>query len=149
MKSFKLYFVEKTILGLEETIYIDEIGQLKAKLDTGNGAFNVLHGEDIQQDGKLVRFTTDKAIVLEKPISSRITINLGAGNTEERPVVLLNVKIGNKIFKDIPFSIGDRKDNVHKVLIGKNFIQTNLNALVDVSLIDVASKNLEADYKNV
>jgi hypothetical protein len=143
MVTFKQYFVEKTILGLEETIYIDGVGQLRAKLDTGNGAFNVLHGVDIVQNGELVRFTTENGVVLEKPISDHITINLGAGNKEDRPVVLLNVKVGSKIFKNIPFSIGNRSENTHKVLIGKNFIHQNLDALIDVSLVDVASKNLE------
>ena len=143
MRSFKQYFVEKTVLGLEETIYIDGVGQLRAKLDTGNGAFNVLHGEDIQQDGEMVRFTTENGIVLEKPISDHITINLGAGNKEDRPVVLLNVKIGDRIFHEIPFSIGNRSENTHKVLIGKNFIQNELDALIDVSLSDVAQQNIE------
>ena len=145
MRSFKQYFVEKTVLGLEETIYIDGVGQIRAKLDTGNGAFNVLHGEDIQQDGEMVRFTTENGVVLEKPFSDHITINLGAGNTEDRPVVLLNVKIGNKIFKDIPFSIGNRSQNTHKVLIGKNFIQKELDALIDVGLSDVANQNIEVN----
>ena len=145
MVTFKQYFVEKTILGLEETIYIDGIGQLKAKLDTGNGAFNVLHGTDIAEDGEMVRFTTENGVVLEKPVSDHITINLGAGNTEDRPVVLLNVKIGNKVFRKIPFSIGNRSENVHKVLISKNFIGQELDALIDVSLVDAASKNLEVN----
>jgi hypothetical protein len=145
MRSFKQYFVEKAVLGLEETIYIDGVGQIRAKLDTGNGAFNVLHGEDIQQDGEMVRFTTDKGVVLEKPISDHITINLGAGNKEDRPVVLLNVKIGDKVFRDIPFSIGNRSENSHKVLIGKLFIQSNLDALIDVSAVDIADKNIEVN----
>ena len=145
MRSFKQYFVEKTVLGLEETIYIDGVGQIRAKLDTGNGAFNVLHGEDIQQDGEVVRFTTENGVVLEKPISDHITINLGAGNKEDRPVVLLNVKIGNKVFRDIPFSIGNRSENSHKVLIGKLFIQNELDALIDVGLADVAHKNIEVN----
>jgi hypothetical protein len=143
MRSFKQYFLEKTVLGLEETIYIDGVGQLRAKLDTGNGAFNVLHGVDIQQDGDVVRFTTENGVVLEKPISDHITINLGAGNTEDRPVVLLNVKIGDRIFKNIPFSIGNRSENTHKVLIGKLFIQQELDALIDVGLSDVAKHNIE------
>lgn len=145
MTNFKQYYVEKTVLGLEETIYVDGVGQLKAKLDTGNGAFNVLHGTEItpSKDGKMVRFTTEHGVVLEKPVSDHITINLGAGNMEDRPVVLLNVKIGDKIFRKIPFSIGDRSENTHKVLISKNFIQNELDALIDVSLIDAAAKNLE------
>jgi len=145
MRSFKQYFVEKTVLGLEETIYIDGVGQIRAKLDTGNGAFNVLHGIDIQQDGDMVRFTTENGVVLERPISDHITINLGAGNKEDRPVVLLNVKMGDKIFRQIPFSIGNRTENSHKVLIGKNFIQNELDALIDVGLSDVAKQNIEVN----
>lgn len=143
--TFKQYYVEKTVLGLEETVYVDGVGQIKAKLDTGNGAFNVLHGTDIKEDGKMVRFTTENGVVLEKPVVDHIVINLGAGNTEDRPVVLLNVKIGNKKFRKIPFSIGNRTENTHKVLISKNFIQNELDALIDVSLVDAASKNLEVE----
>jgi hypothetical protein len=145
MRSFKQYFVEKTVLGLEETIYIDGVGQIRAKLDTGNGAFNVLHGIDIQSDGNVVRFTTENGVVLEKPVSDHITINLGAGNKEDRPVVLLNVKIGDKVFREIPFSIGNRTENTHKVLIGKLFIQNELDALIDVGLSDVAKQNIEVN----
>lgn len=145
MRSFKEYFVEKTVLGLEETIYIDGVGQIRAKLDTGNGAFNVLHGVEIEDDGEMVRFTTENGVVLEKPISDHITINLGAGNREKRPVVFLNVKIGDKKFREIPFSIGNRTENTHKVLIGKNFIRDELDALIDVSLQDVAKQNIKVD----
>jgi len=143
MATFKQFFVEKSILGLEETIYVDGVGQLKAKLDTGNGAFNVLHGADIKEGGGMVRFTTENGVVLEKPVEDHITINLGAGNREDRPVVLLNVKVGNRVFKKVPFSIGDRSENIHKVLISKSFIQNELDALIDVSLVDVAHQNLE------
>ena len=143
MIDFKHFFVEKLIVGLEEILTLDGIGPIKAKLDSGNGAFNVLHGEDIQTDGKLVRFTTEGGISVEKEIKDTITINLGAGNKEERPVVLFNVKFGNKIFKDVPFSIGNRSENAHKILVGKNFIQQHLDALIDVSLTNVADKNLE------
>ncbi len=143
MISFKQFFMEKLIVGLEEILTLDGIGPIKAKLDSGNGAFNVLHGEDIQTDGKIVRFTTEGGISVEKEIQDTITINLGAGNKEERPVVLFDVKFGNRIFKDVPFSIGNRSENAHKILVGKNFIHTNLDALIDVSLVNVADKNME------
>ena len=146
MVSYTQFFIEKTVLGLEELIHLDGVGKLRSKLDSGNGAFNVLHGDDIQTDGKLARFTTEHGVSVEKPVQDTITINLGAGNKEERPVVLFNVKIGNRIFKDIPFSIGNRSENEHKVLIGKDFIQNQLDALIDVGLNNVAGKNLEADY---
>lgn len=145
MISFKQFFVEKLIVGLEEIITLEGIGSIKAKLDSGNGAFNVLHGEDIQTDGSTVRFTTEGGISVEKPIQDTITINLGAGNKEDRPVVLFNVKFGNKLFKDIPFSIGNRSENAHKVLIGKSFILDKIDALIDVGLNNVAGQGIEVD----
>jgi len=145
MIKFKQFFVEKLIVGLEEILTLDGIGPIKAKLDSGNGAFNVLHGEDIQTDGKIVRFTTEGGISVEKDIQDTITINLGAGNKEERPVVLFDVKFGNKNFKDVPFSIGNRSENAHKILVGKNFIHQHLDALIDVSLNNVAERGLEVN----
>jgi hypothetical protein len=151
MISFKQFFVEKIILGLEEDIIIDGVGTLAAKLDTGNGAYNVLHGEDLElgQDKQtqqpIVRFTTVNAIRLEKPVKETITINLGAGNTEERPVCLIDCMIGGKKFPNTPFSIGNRADNDHKVLIGKGFIGKNLDALIDVTLKNVADENINTN----
>lgn len=137
--------MEKLIVGLEEIITLEGIGPIKAKIDSGNGAFNVLHGEDIETDGQIVRFTTEGGISVEKPVQDTITINLGAGYEEKRQVVLFNVKFGNKSFKDIPFSIGDRSGNAHKVLVGKNFILHSLDALIDVGLNNVAEKGIEVD----
>ena len=152
MRSFKQFFVEKNILGLEEDIVVDGVGTISAKLDTGNGAYNVLHGEDLefgkdrQTNQPIVRFTTMNSIRLEKPVKDTITINLGGvDHTEERPVCLFDCAIGGKRFPNIPFSIGNRADNDHKVLIGKGFIGKNLDALIDVSLRNVANKNLTTD----
>ena len=145
MRSFLRFFIEKTILGLEELIWLDGVGKILAKLDTGNGAYNVLHGENIKMRGTDVEFTTINGKSLTKPIEDTITINVGAGTKEDRPVVLFNVKIGNSVFPNIPFSIGNRADNIHKVLIGKDFIGNNLNALIDVGLTNVAGKNLEVN----
>lgn len=151
MRSFKQFFVEKNILGLEEDIIVDGVGKISAKLDTGNGAYNVLHGEEIeygkdrQTQQPIVRFTTMNSIRLEKIVKDTITINLGAGNTEERPICLFDCVIGGKKFPNTPFSIGNRADNDHKVLIGKGFIGRELDALIDVALKNVADQHLTTD----
>ena len=75
-----------------------------------------------------------------------IVINVGAGNTEERPVVNFDLKIGNKEFKDIPFSVGNRSSNLFKILVSKDFIEKELDALIDVSQEDIAGKEVEATY---
>jgi hypothetical protein len=75
-----------------------------------------------------------------------IVINVGAGNTETRPVVNFDLKIGNKEFKDIPFSVGDRTTNLFKILVSKDFIENELDSLIDVSQENIAGEEREVDY---
>lgn len=143
MKEFQQFFCEKVILGLIENIDIDGIGVVSAKLDTGNGAYNVLHGENIEDDGNMIRFTSVNGFNVQKPIEEYVTINIGAGKTEDRPICMFDCKVGSKSFPNIPFSIGNRSDNQHKVLIGKSFIQKQLDALIDVGLTNVADNEMD------
>ena len=57
MITFKTFFEQKT-LGLIETINIEGIGPIAAKVDSGNGAYNVLHGVNVNVKGDKVIFTT-------------------------------------------------------------------------------------------
>tara|TARA_R100001591_G_C4274340_1_gene163332 strand:+ start:180 stop:620 length:441 start_codon:yes stop_codon:yes gene_type:complete len=145
MKKFKQFFAEKAVLGLIEFFDVDGVGKIPSKLDSGNGAFNVIHGEDIQIQGNKVHFKTVNNKRLMKDKVDDITINVGAGHTEDRPVVNFDLKIGNKEYKDIPFSIGDRTTNLFKILVSKDFIEKELDALIDVSQENIAHKEVEAE----
>ena len=145
MKKFKQYFEEKTVLGLIEFFHIDGVGKVAAKLDSGNGVFNVLHGEDIQLQGNKVFFRTVNGRTLIKDKKDTITINVGAGNTEDRPVVEFDMKVGDREFKGVPFSIGNRSSNIFKILVGKEFIEQELDALIDVGQENIAGSNVEAE----
>ena len=133
MKTFSDFYQNKRpILGVTEYITIDGIGSVVAKIDSGNEAYNVLHGIDIKDNGDdTVTFTTinDKKITL--PCTGSIDINIGSGNIESRPTVVLDITLKNKRYPNITFSIADRADNEQQVLIGEPFIE-RLNALVDV-----------------
>ena len=146
MKKFKQFFTEKAVLGLIEFFGVDGIGKIPSKLDSGNGAYNVIHGEDIQVQGNKVHFKTVNNKRLMKDKVDDITINVGAGNTEDRPVVNFDLKIGNKEFKNIPFSVGNRTSNLFKILVSKDFIEKELDALIDVSQENIADKDIEANY---
>lgn len=146
MKKFKQFFVEKQVLGLIELLELEGVGKIPAKLDSGNGAYNVLHGEDIQIQGNKVFFRTTNNKTLVKDIKNTITINVGAGNTEDRPVVAFNVKVGPHTFNNVLFSIGNRSTNVFKILVSKSFIEDELNALIDVSKENIADDNIEVDH---
>lgn len=143
MRSFK-HFFEQTVIGLIEKIDLYGIGPLQAKIDSGNGAYNVLHGEDITREGNKVTFTTVGNKRLIKDIEDMITINVGAGNIEERPVVLFRMKFGGQEFDNIPFSIGNRSSNDYKVLIGKEFIK-ELDALIDINAKNIADKQIQVE----
>jgi hypothetical protein len=143
MKNFKQFF-EKTVIGLIEKITLDGIGEVDAKIDSGNGAYNVLHGEDITRQGNKITFTTINGKRLIKDIEDTIAINVGAGNVEERPVVRFRMKFGGKQFNNVPFSIGNRTTNEYKILVGKDFIK-QLDALIDIDSNHIADKQIQVD----
>jgi len=146
MKKFKQFFIEKQVLGLIEHFDVDGVGKIPSKLDSGNGAYNVIHGEDIQLQGNKVHFLTVNNRRLMKDKVDEIVINVGAGNTEKRNVVNFDLKIGNKEFRDIPFSVGNRSSNLYKILVSKDFIENELDALIDVSQENIADREDEVDY---
>ena len=146
MKKFKQFFIEKQVLGLIEHFDVDGVGKIPSKLDSGNGAYNVIHGEDVQLQGNKVHFLTVNNRRLMKDKVDEIVINVGAGNTEKRNVVNFDLKIGNKEFRDIPFSVGNRSSNLYKILVSKEFIENELDALIDVSQENIADREDEVDY---
>lgn len=139
MINFKTFFEKNKPLGLIETIEFEELGPIEAKVDSGNGAYNVLHGVNIidNNDGKII-FDTVNNKKLKKDIVEKIDINVGSGNIETRPVVRFNIEIGGKQYPNTKFSIGDRTENEYKILLGKDFIE-DLGGLIDVS----AENNLD------
>lgn len=145
MITFKQFY-EKNVVGLVETIFIDGVGEVEAKIDSGNGAFNVLHGENIEMNEEVCRFITVNGKNIEKPVVDMITINVGAGNFEERPVVEFSIKFGTRQFDNVKFSIGNRANNEYPVLIGKDFIRNDLDALIDVDGVNLFDQNVEVDY---
>ena len=144
MQTFKKFF-EKTVVGLIEKITLEGIGDIDAKIDSGNGAYNVLHGEDITKQGNKITFTTVNGKRLIKDVKDTITINVGAGNIEERYVVTFRMKFGGTEFGNVPFSIGNRTANEYKILVGKDFIK-QLDALIDIDARHIADDRIEVDY---
>ncbi len=136
--SFNNYYnlvmaLEQETLGLVEPIKIEGIDtELIALIDSGNAAYNVLHGTDIDDRGNEVTFITTNSIKVTRPKVDEITIHVGAGHDEHRPVVEFTVEMGGKVYPDVRFSIGDRTENQHPVLIGADFLK-QIDALIDVN----------------
>jgi hypothetical protein len=130
MISFKeYYFINENSLSPKEEIEIHDVGIYLAKVDTGNDAWCVLHGEDIKVDGDMVSFKTDKGESIQKPLVDKIIVNVGAGTEESRPIIEFDITLKGKKYNKVKFSIGDRKDNDEKVLLGLKFLN-DINATV-------------------
>jgi hypothetical protein len=132
MITFKEFTQNRPILGVVEIIDIKGIGRVEAKIDSGNEAYNVLLGLNIKhnKDGTCT-FDTVNDMQLTLPCTGSIDINIGSSNIESRPTVKLTFKLKDIEYKDITFSLADRKDNDQPVLIGEPFVR-EINALIDV-----------------
>jgi len=122
---------EEDVIGLVEPIHIEEIGEVQSKVDSGNGAYNVLHGNIKGKRGDFVIIHTVNGKKLKKRVVDTVVIHIGSGNKEERPVVLFDIVFDGKKYKDIPFSIADRSENEYPVLVGKDFV-SKIDKLIDV-----------------
>lgn len=131
MQTFKEYF-DKPIFGVNEFIDIEGLGKLKAKIDSGNEAYNVIHGVDVSEEGENISFTTVNDKRMSAPRDGEIKIHIGSGVKEDRPIVKLNIKINGKEYKNIPFSVADRSENEDPILVGEPFLK-KLNAVIDVN----------------
>lgn len=130
-KEFYSKLNESVVFLPKEEITIRDVGTYICKVDTGNDAYNALHGEDVKINGDTVTFKSDKGKLVTKKLEDTIKINVGASTTEDRPIVKLDFKLKDKIYKNIKFSICDRKDNDEKVLLGLEFLKL-INAVVKV-----------------
>lgn len=132
MITFKEY-LDKNVLGVREEITFSkfpELGKVSAKVDTGNEAYNVIHGIDIKDEGEEVSFKTINDKIIKLPKVDSITIHIGSGVKEARPVVPLDFVCGGKEYKMFPFSVADRSENEDPVLLGEPFLKKT-NTVVD------------------
>ena len=136
MKKFKQFFIEKSVLGLIEFFDVDGVGKIPSKLDSGNGAYNVLHGNVVGKRGDNIIVHTVGDKKLKKKVVDTIVIHIGSGNKEERPVVLFDIVFDGKTYKDVPFSIADRSENEYPILVGKDFV-SKIDKFIDVDKEEV------------
>lgn len=96
----------------------------------------------------MLHFTTYDGEGNKKHVAAKSTehiqVNIGGGNIQDRPVVNLDVKFANTLYKKIPFSVTDRSDNALPVLICKSFVEQQLDALIDVGKTNISTEQIQA-----
>jgi len=130
VNNFKEFY-NRPILGVNELIEIDGLGKIKAKVDSGNEGYNVLHGINIKINGDKITFTTVNNKEVTLPLDGDMKIHIGSGVKEDRPMVRLSFNLLGTRFTE-PFTIADRSENEDPVLIGEPFLK-KIRGLVDVS----------------
>ena len=142
--------LERLVIGLEEPVLIKGLGELSAKIDSGNGGYNVIHGTDFHQQGNELMFTTHDSFGHEKKMQATvidtIDVNMGGGNIESRPVIELDIKFAGEDYKKIPFSVSDRSSNTNPILISKGFVENELEALIDVGAMNISHEGIDVVY---
>ncbi|MCX9474345.1 ATP-dependent zinc protease [Vibrio cholerae] len=139
------------VLGEIESVTIDAIKQtFDARIDTGaaTSSLNAVDIEEFERNGKnWVRFhladeknpKTD-ANWIEAPVLRYVRIRQSTNeNTERRAVVELWVKLGS-IHEKAQFTLADRTQMTHPVLLGREFIR-------DIAVVDVSRKYIHSKIK--
>ena len=112
---------------------------LAARIDSGAqtsslGASGITF---MERDGKKwARFQLQDArkTKMERPVARMMKIKRHDAKAQERPVVMLDIRLGGKTLKR-EFSLADREKFAYPALIGRNVLQGHY-------LIDVSKKNI-------
>ena len=117
-------------VGFLEVLNIKPFGDIVAKFDTGNALLPVIHATNLKIKGKKVTWE-----LLGKTVTSDIVrilkVNLGGlrDYSEERVVVKLDVEFLGHIYKEVEFTLDDRKSR-SKILLNRGLMKT-FNVMVN------------------
>lgn len=138
---------QELVLGSVESVYVDALKQhFDARVDTGaaTSSLNAVNIEEFERNGKeWVKFQlqkTDNSEATEPAIEVPVLryVKIRQATTEEpvrRAVVQLWVKVG-KIHEKAQFTLADRSQMTHPVLLGRAFIR-------DIALVDVSKQYVQ------
>ena len=82
-------------------------GTLTAKFDTGNSINCVLHADDIKVTGNQVTFKHNET---HKQNTMGKYTSVTGGGEDERHIVDLDIEFAGTLYKDVEFTLDDRKE---------------------------------------
>jgi RimK family alpha-L-glutamate ligase len=123
----KMWVKVPQVCGFQEIIEIEGIGEVVAKMDSGNGATCALDAENIKIDdeNKTVSWRTNGAEFKNVKYNRKIKLIKGAiGGTEVKKVtVTFNVKFNGTTYKNVEFALDDRTGKTTPVLCNRAFMK--------------------------
>ncbi|NRB66221.1 MAG: ATP-dependent zinc protease [Vibrio sp.] len=142
---------QELVLGEIEKVSIDSIKQtFDSRIDTGaaTSSLNAVDIEKFERNGKnWVRFHLSDGVTplddtnwIEAPIIRFVKIRQSTNDeTERRAVVELWVRLGT-IHEKTQFTLADRSQMTHPVLLGREFIR-------DIAVVDVSKKYVQKEVE--
>ena len=140
--------IESLVVGQLEYVHlIPPDIQFKARIDTGaqTSSLNAIDLTEFERDGKpYVKFgvldpETGKTIELVRQVRKHTRIKEHENDSQLRPVVKMRVILGS-IDQRINFTLVDRSNFKHQVLIGRNFLR-------DFAVVDVSKRYITSPKK--
>ncbi len=135
------------VLGAIEKVKVDTIKQqFDARVDTGatTSSINAIDIQEFERNGKTwVKFhikddstAADKMHWIEAPVVRYVKIRQATNDASERRIVVeLWIQLGD-VHEKAQFTLADRSQMSHPILLGREFIQ-------DIALVDVSKKYLQ------
>jgi len=118
-----------TECGFKEIVKVGNT-EFVAKFDTGNSGQNVIHGEDINIQGKKVSWKLlGKKYTADLIKMDNIKVGGLRDYDEDRPLVKLDVEFAGTIYSDTLFTIDNREDRT-PILLDRKFMK-QLNVMVN------------------
>jgi len=138
--------------GWLETVEITDVGKVRAKFDTGNGAKAcALHADEILEEGKIVKWKYDGK-VYSKPrhgTSEVFRANAhGQEPSETRPTILMDITFNGFTYKDIEVGLDNRPRSGSDLLINRE-VMRQMNISVNANRTFVLSKRLKPLDKDI
>lgn len=143
-----------TECGYIEMVNIEAMGDMKAKMDTGNGSYCVIHSEKWTIDDNYITWICNGKEYEHKLDGMKNVRTMG--KMEERPAVLLNVTFNGDTYKDIKFTISNRATMSTPILLNRSFI-TKANLVINpakryalsISGSSISSQTNESENKGI
>ncbi len=117
-----------TVGWIEDVVITPGDLEIRAKLDTGarTSSINARHYELFEKNGeRWVRFSVTNRLGVTRAFERRVfriaRIKRIKGKSQERPVIMLGICIGN-IFRETQVNLVDRDGFNYQMLIGRRFL---------------------------
>jgi hypothetical protein len=130
-RSRNVQFIKKTLKEEDGNIIHDVVTVkfskplsahiLHGKVDTGADICSI-HCDDYKIVGDMVEFSCHHLSenIIKMPLLDKQAVNSSDGGVEYRPVIHMDVTIGDKYLNNVSFNLNDRSGMEYPVLVGKN-----------------------------